>query len=308
MATALKLVDDLPAGPTRPQAAATADVTTAAATTVTANQDPDQPKAALIPLSEILAIGKDNVREEYDEEELEGLAQSIRLNGQASTIVLEPLPDAATRTDGKKYCLRAGYRRYFAAERASIPALFAVIRTFADAESADALNMAENLEREDVSLYSYCRKIRGLLDKGWTTERIIRQCGFQDKMGRTLISFVKSLAPELVTKLKYDESVKMIHRLEWIIRNVKGNDRQDTFQKQIECWNTEGWKSKEPRGKRREKPAEPDQILAMANRIRIARGLAGAEGEWIAMTQDQADAVCLALAWCATPRSRRPPL
>jgi ParB-like chromosome segregation protein Spo0J len=295
----LKLVDPLPQGPgALPDPTKPLDLTKPL--------DPTKPRVALVKVAEILAIEEDNVREEYDEEGLEGLAQSLQLNGQSSTIVVEPISEI--RSDGKKWLLIAGFRRMLAAEKAGIEELFAVIRTFPDRESAEALNIAENVEREDVALYSYCKKIRHLLDKGWTPTRIVTQCGFEERMGRQLVSFVSHLAPELLIRLKYDEGQKTILRLEWIIKHIKGSDKQDTFKKQIECWNTQGWKSKAPPKKRKERPADPETIVKMAQRVQVARGLQGPGGEWVALTATQTEAIVSALLWCAAPRSNRSPL
>jgi len=277
-----------------------------AAAATAAIQDPTKPRVAMIKVAEILAIEEDNVREQYDEENIESLSQSLRLNGQTSTIVVEPI--AEIRSDGKKWLLIAGFRRMLAAEKGGIEELFAIIRTFPDRESADALNIAENIEREDVPLYSYCKKIRELLDKKWTPTRIITQCGFKEDMGKKLISFVSHLDPKLLLKLKSDESTRTILRLEWVIKHVKGNDKEDTFRKQIEWWDKEGWKSKAPHKKRKERPADPEKIIKMAQRVQVARGLQGPGGEWVALTANQTEAIVSALIWCAAPRSTRSPL
>jgi ParB family chromosome partitioning protein len=95
------------------------------------------------------------IRERFDEEALDDLAQSIRVMGLIEPIVVERA--------GDRYRVIAGHRRLLACRRAQLLKVPVVVRV--DAESnRDAVMFHENLERTDLSPAEEARAIRRLYD------------------------------------------------------------------------------------------------------------------------------------------------
>jgi ParB family transcriptional regulator, chromosome partitioning protein len=84
-------------------------------------------------------------RRRFGEEELEGLAQSIREKGIVQPLLVRPLADADADFE-----LVAGERRWRAAQRAGLHEVPIVIRPLGDSEVLE-IALIENLQREDLS-------------------------------------------------------------------------------------------------------------------------------------------------------------
>jgi ParB family chromosome partitioning protein len=84
-------------------------------------------------------------RRHFAEEELEGLAQSIREKGIVQPLLVRPIEDAAADFE-----LIAGERRWRAAQRVGLHEVPVVIRPFGDSEVIE-IALVENLQREDLS-------------------------------------------------------------------------------------------------------------------------------------------------------------
>lgn len=267
--------------------------------------DPITAEARLVPVDEILFVPADNVREEYDPESISGLADSLRAKGQLQSILIQPLDEPGP--EGERYKLVAGYRRFLAAKEAGIQELFAIIRDY-DEETAKAANTAENLEREDIPLYSYLVRIKELVDNGWDADRIIFETGMRRDICYRLVE-ISSVAPEVLAHLKHDESLKTISRIQWCAKHIKGYGPDDIHKKQIEWWNNRGWLKQEQKEKKPQKPrtASPERIVEVAERILAARLIEGPNGV-IKLSSDAAEAVYHALMWCASPKNRKAPI
>ena len=88
-------------------------------------------------------------RRHFAEEELEGLAQSIRGKGIVQPLLVRPVDDAAA--DGEaEYELVAGERRWRAAQRVGLHEVPVVVRGFSDSEVIE-IALVENLQRQDLS-------------------------------------------------------------------------------------------------------------------------------------------------------------
>jgi len=126
--------------------------------------------AAEIPVDRI-AADPDQPREEFDEAALERLAESLRTRGQ-----LQPI---RVRWDEGRglYVIVCGERRWRAARRAGLPSLSCVIveGTVSPAELL-AMQMVENLLREDLRPIEQARAFKGLMDaNGWSTHQLARE-------------------------------------------------------------------------------------------------------------------------------------
>lgn len=265
------------------------------------------PEAKRIPLALILAVMPDNIRSEYDAESISKLSAQLLEQGQLQSILVEPMERPGP--NGERFKVVAGYRRYFAAKEAGIPYLFAIIRQFEDEAGALAANAAENIEREQISLYDIVRRIRDLIGQGWSVERIVLETGADPILTPQLVNVLSECAPELIEQLRYDESSKTLSRLEWASKNIKGITKEQKFKNQIEWWKkrtAENWRVPTTQ-KHKPRSASPEKIGEVAERIRAARGLQGETG-WVPLTVAQAEAVADALLWCASPKNKKVPL
>ncbi|MGI8518518.1 MAG: ParB/RepB/Spo0J family partition protein [Acidimicrobiia bacterium] len=109
-------------------------------------------------------------RSSFDEEALEGLAESIRSVGVLQPVVVRPDPDGG-------YLLVAGERRWRAARRAGLTQIPAVIRSGEDAAwLTEAL--VENLQRSDLTPLEEAAAFRQLLeDFGLTHDEVAQRVG-----------------------------------------------------------------------------------------------------------------------------------
>lgn len=265
------------------------------------------PEAKRIPITLILAVLPDNIRGEYDADSIGKLAEQLREQGQLQSVLVEPLERPGP--EGERFKLVAGYRRYLAAKEAGIDHLFAIVRQFKDDAQALAANAAENIEREQISLYDIIRRIQVLLAQGWSIERIVQETGADPTLTPQIVTLLQECAPELIGQLRYDESAKTLSRLQWASKHIAGLTKEQKFKNQIEWWRkrtAENWREIKPK-KTKPRTASPEKIAELAERIRAARGLQG-PGGWVALTPGQAEAVADALAWCGSPKGKKVPL
>lgn len=96
-------------------------------------------------------------RRSFDEEELRGLAASIRANG-----IIQPLTIRRSRSGG--YQLIAGERRLRAAKQAGLTKV-PCIEIQADDEKAAVLSLLENLQRQDLNFFEEAEAIAGLIEE-----------------------------------------------------------------------------------------------------------------------------------------------
>jgi ParB family transcriptional regulator, chromosome partitioning protein len=92
-------------------------------------------------------------RRHFAEEELEGLAQSIRGKGIVQPLLVRPVDDAAgdgAQDGGAEYELVAGERRWRAAQRVGLHEVPILVRGFSDSEVIE-IALVENLQRADLS-------------------------------------------------------------------------------------------------------------------------------------------------------------
>ncbi len=111
---------------------------------------------------DLLQRGKYQPRLDMRPESLEDLASSIRSQGVVQPIVVRPLDSAG---DGEqRYEIIAGERRWRAAQLAGLDAIPAVIRHVPD-ESAVAISLIENIQRENLNPLEEARALQRLTDE-----------------------------------------------------------------------------------------------------------------------------------------------
>ncbi len=137
---------------------------------------------ALIPMEEAVSAGTPTgiriseiepnprqPRREFDPEKLEELAQSIRENG-----VITPI---ALRKTGDTYQIIAGERRWRASRLAGLHEIPAIVLDV-DEQSAYALALIENLQREDLNPMEEAEGYRRLIQElGLTQEQAANRVG-----------------------------------------------------------------------------------------------------------------------------------
>lgn len=152
---------------------------------------PDTPPAEAVPdsASNLIKItdidpNKNQPRKLFYDDSLEELAESIRMHG-----ILQPL--ALRRTDGGRYQIIAGERRFRAAKRAGLTEVPAVI-VEADAREVAELALIENLQREDLNPVEEAEGFKYLLEEfSLTQEEAAERLG---KSRSTLANSMRLLA------------------------------------------------------------------------------------------------------------------
>lgn len=108
-------------------------------------------------------------RRRFAEDELEGLAQSIRVNGIVQPIVL--------RRHGTRYQIVAGERRWRAAQRAGLRKVPATLRDVTDDKLLE-LALIENIQRQELNPIEEAHAYSQLIDNiGLTQEQVAERLG-----------------------------------------------------------------------------------------------------------------------------------
>ncbi|MFT3800870.1 MAG: ParB/RepB/Spo0J family partition protein [Burkholderiaceae bacterium] len=112
-----------------------------------------------------LQPGRYQPRTRMDETALQELAASIRTHGLMQPIVVRPLDGPLRPGDAQqRFEIIAGERRFRAAKLASLAQVPVIVREVPD-ESALALALIENIQREDLNPLEEAQAIRRLLDE-----------------------------------------------------------------------------------------------------------------------------------------------
>lgn len=121
-----------------------------------------------IPLADIIP-NQFQPRLNFDEKELEELAQSIKEHG-----IIQPL---VLRKMGQKYEIIAGERRFRAATMLGLSTVPAILSNIDDQSSAEVA-LVENVQRKDLSAIEEARSYKNILDKGYLTqEQLAKKMG-----------------------------------------------------------------------------------------------------------------------------------
>ncbi|MFT4103051.1 MAG: ParB/RepB/Spo0J family partition protein [Burkholderiaceae bacterium] len=125
-----------------------------------------------------LQPGRYQPRTRMDETALQELAASIRTHGLMQPIVVRPLDGPLRPGDAQqRFEIIAGERRFRAARLASLAQVPVIVREVPD-ESALALALIENIQREDLNPLEEAQAIRRLLDEfDYTHERASEAIG-----------------------------------------------------------------------------------------------------------------------------------
>ena len=129
-----------------------------------------------------------NMRHYFDDAELAEMAESMKVIGQLSTIVVTARP-------GGGYWLIAGEKRTRAARLAGLTKLHACVLPESAAEKA-ALD--ENFNRSDVSMPDRAFYVKGLRDGGMSNEEIAKRLHLSPQTTSNDFSIASKLAPDVM--------------------------------------------------------------------------------------------------------------
>ncbi|MDW8105866.1 MAG: ParB/RepB/Spo0J family partition protein [Armatimonadota bacterium] len=128
----------------------------------------------LIPINRIVE-DPDQPRKGYDEESLQGLAESIRRHGLINPITVRPLPD------GETYQIITGERRWRAAQLAGLTEIPCIVKQ-ADYDFALTEQLIENLQREDLAPIDKARALQTLKQsQGLTNRELAQMLGLSER-------------------------------------------------------------------------------------------------------------------------------
>jgi ParB family chromosome partitioning protein len=133
--------------------------------------DPADAKDALQAIAiDRMQPGKYQPRTKMDDAALDDLASSIREHGVMQPILVRPI-------DGGRFEIVAGERRWRAAKRAGLAEVPALVKSVPD-QSALALALIENIQREDLNPLEQANGIHRLIDEfGLTHEAAAKAVG-----------------------------------------------------------------------------------------------------------------------------------
>lgn len=118
---------------------------------------------------ELLVTNSEQPRENFSDEELEELAQSIRANGIVQPIVV--------RSHRNSYQIVAGERRWRAAQRAGLQKVPAVVRDVSDDKMLE-IALIENIQRQQLNPVEEAKAYQNLIDNfGLTQEKVAERVG-----------------------------------------------------------------------------------------------------------------------------------
>ncbi|MGI6075245.1 MAG: ParB/RepB/Spo0J family partition protein [Pyramidobacter sp.] len=127
----------------------------------------------MIRLDEI-RTSPDQPRKAFDEEALDQLVQSIKNHGLLQPVIVTP----SDGSDGTKYRIIAGERRYRACLKAGLSSIPArVVR--GDEKTLSEIALVENLQRRDLTLLETASALKSLMEKyGLTQEQLAQRLGW----------------------------------------------------------------------------------------------------------------------------------
>ena len=143
-------------------------------------------------------------RQEFNEDHLNELAESITTHGILQPILVRP-------TEGKagRYQIIAGERRWRASQKAQLHEVPVIIRELDDSETLQ-IALIENLQREDLSILEEAKSYRSLIDSfGFNQERLAAVLG---KSRSHIANTMRLLSlPESVQKFLRDDKLTAGH-------------------------------------------------------------------------------------------------
>lgn len=123
--------------------------------------------AQLVPIEQLYP-NPANPRKRFDEEELDKLTASVRQLGILSPILVV--------SDGEKYRIVAGERRYRAATAAGLKEVPVIVRELTEEQEFEVM-LTENIQRQDLDPIEEAQAFKAAVDRGW------KQTDLAEKLG-----------------------------------------------------------------------------------------------------------------------------
>lgn len=143
----------------------------------------------------------DQPRSRFDEEQLEDLANSIKING-----IVQPL---LVRRDGEGYELVAGERRWRAAQKAGLEKVPVIVREISDDKMLE-LALIENIQRQELNPIEEAHAYKGLIEKLGLTQEMVAQRVGKDRS--VIANHIRLLRlPDDVQRLVEEDKLSMGH-------------------------------------------------------------------------------------------------
>ena len=137
---------------------------------------------------------RDQPRKNFDQEALEGLAESIKAYG-----VIQPI--VVSQKDEGYYAIIAGERRWRASKIAGITEIPAIIRED-DTRKNQEIALIENIQREDLNAYEKASAIKNLMvDYNLTQEQVAKKLG-RSRSGIANTVRILNLNPDVLELVK----------------------------------------------------------------------------------------------------------
>lgn len=162
---------------------------------------PAKESVSMVPLDKITA-NPYQPREEFDDEALDELAQSIRQQGVITPVTVRHMPDGS-------YQLIAGERRTRAARKAGLNEIPAYIRTATDTQMME-MALVENIQRADLGAMEVARAYQTLIDEcRLTHDQLSEKVG---KNRSTITNYLRLLGlPAETQQALSDNLISMAH-------------------------------------------------------------------------------------------------
>jgi ParB family chromosome partitioning protein len=146
--------------------------------------------------------GPEQPRHNFDEAELAELAESIKVHGVITPLIVRPRPEGG-------YYLIAGERRWRASQRAGLHEVPVVVQEV-DGQAAFERALVENLQRSDLGPIEEATAFQRLVDEfGLTQDQVADRIGKDRSTVSNAIRLLK--LPNLVRQMVEDERLSMGH-------------------------------------------------------------------------------------------------
>src|SRR5215204_109279 len=165
---------------------------------------------------DLIEPNSEQPRTRFTEENLNELAQSIRVNGIVQPIVV--------RRRGERYQIVAGERRWRAAQRAGLQKIPAVVKDVSD-EKLLELALVENIQRQELNPIEEAKAYKNLINNiGLTQEMVAERVGKNRTVITTSLRLLK--LPDEIQKLIEEEKISAGHgRALLMIDNIDAQKR-----------------------------------------------------------------------------------
>jgi ParB/RepB/Spo0J family partition protein len=234
---------------------------------------PSAPPSELVMMPLSLIETRAQVRTEFDDASLTELAQDIAVRGVLQPILLRPNPG------GANYLVIAGERRLRAARLAQLEAVPAIIGEVDD-DTASLMQIAENIQREDLSLGDEAAAVRRLYElcgnslgavaerlhksKSWVSKRLAASCPNLNWAARSLIE--DGVTEDLEIVLTVDKIAALdYYSASQVARKVRaGKAGRETVRQALEVTKQEKERQAEEARQRNEEWNSPEAVAARA--------------------------------------------